>query len=80
MILIGSEYKVKLSVVVLYNVGMDQILFTCFYGMIEVEDLCEKGLESKNSGGWKFQENKANLGINLGNDQPFGKLSFLVGR
>jgi len=31
---IGYEYKVKLSVVVLHDVGMDQSLFTCFYGMI----------------------------------------------
>jgi len=30
MIFIGYDYEEDLSVVILYGVGMDQILFTCF--------------------------------------------------
>jgi len=30
MIFIGYDYKVNLSVVIFYEVGMDQRLFTCF--------------------------------------------------
>jgi len=30
MIFIGYGYEVNLSVVILYDVGMDQSLFTCF--------------------------------------------------
>jgi len=30
MIFIGHDYEVNLSVVILYDVGMDQSLFTCF--------------------------------------------------
>jgi len=33
MIFVGYDYKVKLSVVILYDAGMGQ-RFTCFYGMI----------------------------------------------
>jgi len=30
MIVVGYDYEVALSVVILYDIGVDEILFTCF--------------------------------------------------
>jgi len=60
-----NDFEVKLSVMVLYDDGNDQILVTWLLGVILDAELCEKKWEILNSEAWKILENKESFVIKL---------------
>ena len=63
-IFIGNDYEVKLSVVVLYYVRMDQSLFTCFKEQFKLMIWVEREGKGKRLRAGNFRKIGQILGLN----------------